>query len=372
MDKIYNWLNDSKFIKPLSPGCELCSKGSKMVLFVTGLCHFDCFYCPLSFEKGGTDRIFADEWELKNENDTDIIIQEAKLIKAEGAGITGGDPLIVMDRTKKYISLLKDEFGSKFHVHLYTKAIKNHQFIDDLIIAGLDEIRFHPSIKYWNNMDNNPISKYIIQTINKDIDVAIEIPAIPNMIDEIISLIKWCNDKSVNWININELEFSERNSENFSFRNFIAKNDLSSSIYGSQITALKVLSKITEKDYDIGVHYCSCSFKDNIQLKNRIKRRAKSIVKNYEVISEEGTIIKGVIYPQKTYSLKIIYKKLIDEFRINKKKIFINKEKNRIELRILDLNKIATNLSNQGLNSYLIEEYPTADEIEVERIPLPI
>ena len=113
MVKINDWLNDSKFIGSLSPACMMCSKGSKMVLFVTGVCYFDCFYCPLSFEKGGKDRIFADEWELSDENDTEKIIQEAKYIKATGAGITGGDPLLVWKRTKKYISLLKDEFGSE-------------------------------------------------------------------------------------------------------------------------------------------------------------------------------------------------------------------------------------------------------------------
>ena len=155
MVKINDWLNDSKYIKPLSPACSMCSKGSKMVLLVTGICSFDCFYCPISFDKGGRDRIFADECELKYENDTEKIIQEAKYIQATGAGITGGDPLIVWKRTKKYISLLKDEFGSNFHIHLYTKANKNDKYIDDFISEGLDEIRFHTSLTDWKNMYKN-------------------------------------------------------------------------------------------------------------------------------------------------------------------------------------------------------------------------
>lgn len=372
MVKINDWLNDSKYIKPLSPACSMCSKGSKMVLLVTGICSFDCFYCPISFDKGGRDRIFADEWELKDENDTEKIIQEAKYIQATGTGITGGDPLIVWKRTKKYISLLKDEFGSNFHIHLYTKANKNDKYIDDFISAGLDEIRFHPSLTDWKNMDKSPISKIIKDVVNKDVDVAIEIPSIPKMKNEILSLINWCNINNIKWININELEFSERNAKNFFLKNYQSKDDNSSSIKGSEDIAYDILSIISEQDYKTGVHYCSCSFKDGVQLANRIIRRAKSIVKTHEVISNEGTLIKGIIYPQNNFTLKMIYKKLIYDFKIENKKIYINFDKNRIEMKILELNEIAAKLIDQGLFSFLIEEYPTADGLEVEKIPLPI
>ena len=41
-------------------------------------------------------------------------------------------------------------------------------------------------------------------------------------------------------------------------------------------------------------------------------------------------------------------------------------------MKILELNEIAAKLIDQGLFSFLIEEYPTADGLEVEKIPLPI
>ena len=100
MKNITLWRNDSIYIAPLSPACVMCAKGSKMVVLVTGLCSTKCFYCPLSFKKGGTDRIFADEWELENEQDTNKLIREAENIEATGAGITGGDPLIVWKRVR--------------------------------------------------------------------------------------------------------------------------------------------------------------------------------------------------------------------------------------------------------------------------------
>ena len=114
------------------------------------------------------------------------------------------------------------------------------------------------------------------------------------MKDEILSLIKWSNKNRIKWININELEFSESNFKDFNNKKYTIKNDISSSVKGSEEKAYEILSIISKIDYEIGILYCSCSFKDGIQLKNRIIRRAKNIVKPYEIISDEGTLIKGI------------------------------------------------------------------------------
>ena len=372
MSDIVDWLNDSRYISSISPACEMCSHGSKMVLLITGICSSKCYYCPLSFEKFGKDRIFADEWELKDESNTDILIKEAEYIKAEGAGITGGDPLVVWKRTKNFISLLKKNFGDKFHIHLYTSGLKNSKYIDDLVSAGLDEIRFHPSHEYWSSMDKNPIRKVIYDTLKTNVDVAIEIPVIPEMKNDILSLITWADDIGIKWINLNELEFSEKNVDNFNLKNYETKNDISSAVKNSQVTAYEILSKFDDEELDIGIHYCSCSFKDGIQLRNRIIRRAKSIVKNHELISEDGTLIKGVLPIDDFENLDKVLSYLREEYRISDKNIFINFKKKRIEMDFLTLNKIAESLLKIGIKSYLIEEYPTVDELEVEKIPLPI
>ncbi len=371
MKKIVPWLNDSKYIAPLSPACKMCAEGSKMVLLITGICSANCYYCPLSLKKLGKDRIFADEWELENEDDKEKLILEAKNIKAKGAGITGGDPLIVWMRTKKYISFLKDNFGSKFHIHLYTSGIKNAEYIKDLVSVGLDEIRFHPIPNYWNKMDKNPITHSIKRSINIGLDVAIEIPAIPKSDEDIFFLIKWADDIGIDWINLNELEFSETNFDKLDKKNYTVKNDISAAVKGSQETAINVIDMVSKSDFKIGVHYCSSSFKDGVQLRNRIKRRAKNIAKIYEIITDEGTIFKGIILSKKK-PLKALVFKLEKEHNVEKNLFYFDKNKNRIEIAPWVLENISKKLKNQGYECYLIEEYPTADSLEVERIPLPI
>jgi pyruvate formate-lyase activating enzyme-like uncharacterized protein len=370
MKVITPWLNDSKFIAPLSPACRMCAKGSKMVVLITGKCSMKCYYCPLSFKKGGTDRIFADEWELKNERDTTKLIREAEYIDAKGAGITGGDPLMVWKRVQTYITLLKQTFGEKFHIHLYTSGLKNSWHLTDLIAAGLDEVRFHPMAHTWNAMNDSPLKNIIKTLVKTPADVAIEIPVIPHREKEILSLISWADEIGIQWINLNELEFSERNTQAFTTRKYQVKNEISAAVKGSQETAQKILTKVQRMDVGIGVHYCSVSFKDGIQLTNRIKRRAKRIARPYDVITKEGTLIKGVIYPSQ-HSLRFLLCLLQKTYKVPSHHLSLDTEKKRIELAAWVLEKIAQDLSKQGHRCFIVEEYPTADRLEVERYLIP-
>ena len=370
MKKITHWLNDSTFIAPLSPACRMCAKGSKMVVLVTGKCSTKCYYCPLSFKKGGTDRIFADEWELENEHDTTKLIDEAESIGAQGAGITGGDPLVVWKRVQTYITLLKQTFGEKFHIHLYTSGLTNGGHLKDLVTAGLDEVRFHPLVHTWNTMNKNPLKTIIKAVVNTPVDVAIEIPVIPHMEKEILSLVSWADNQGIQWINLNELEFSERNVQAFITRNYQVKNEVSAAVKGSQETAEKILMKVQRMNLDIGIHYCSVSFKDGIQLRNRIKRRAERIARPYDVITDEGTLLKGAIYPQNR-SLRSLLSILRTTYHIPSHHLYLDTEKKRIEIATWILEKIAPALAKQGHRCYIVEEYPTADRLEVERYLVP-
>jgi pyruvate formate-lyase activating enzyme-like uncharacterized protein len=347
----------------------MCANGSKMVVLVTGLCSATCYYCPLSFKKGGTDRIFADEWELEDENDTNTLVREAELIEATGAGITGGDPLVVWKRTRRYITLLKEVFGTRFNIHLYTSALKNAEHLPDLVAAGLDEVRFHPLPQTWTSMGKNPIRKAIIDMVKSPAKVAIEIPVIPDMEKEILALLMWADQHSVRWVNLNELEFSERNCKAFTTLGYTVKDGISAAVRGSQRTALKVLRTVQKKNLALGVHYCSVSFKDGVQLRNRLKRRAGNIARPYDVVTGDGTLIKGAIYSTRN-SLRKVSTILRETYGIPPHLFYIDKEKKRVELAAWLLEKHAKSLARQECDCYIVEEYPTADRLEVERMPI--
>jgi len=370
MKKIVEWLSSSVYIPPLSPGCKLCAEGGKLVLLVTGKCNAKCFYCPLSSKKKDKDKIFADEWELRDEDDIEKILIEAKLIEAKGAGITGGDPLVVIERTCRYISLLKNEFGENFHIHLYTPNVKDSNDIEKLARSGLDEIRFHPAPQFWSDMEKSGLSKKIKHFKNLDVDAAIEIPVLPDRRDDIISLIVWANENDIDWVNLNELEYSESNYENLDRIGYTLKNESAATVAGSEEVGVEIIKRCSEMDLNIGIHYCSSSFKDGIQLRNRIKRRAKNVARPYDVITEDGTLLRGAIYGE--INLKKLRDFIVKTFDVPPELVEIDDEKKRVNVAAWFLQEIASELWERGFKCYMVEEYPTADRLEVERIDLPV
>ena len=121
-------------------GCVQCQKGSKLVLFVTGKCHWGCDYCPLSENRRESPDMFANE---RRCNSWEEVIEEGHAMKATGTGITGGDPMLDLEKSLEAVKQLKSAFGPKHHIHLYTSIPFDHNRATDFGKAGLDEIRFH-------------------------------------------------------------------------------------------------------------------------------------------------------------------------------------------------------------------------------------
>ncbi len=341
--------------KPVVQGCKLCEEGAKMVLFVTGICHAGCFYCPLSEGKMNRDVIFADEMPVHSDED---VLLEARLIDAKGTGITGGDPMEVADRVVHYIHLLKDNFGEEHHIHLYT-AYGSKEKIEKLASAGLDEIRFHPPPQLWARMPGSIYERRIDWALATGMDVGIEVPVLPDMRERLIELVKFANDKGV-FVNLNELEFSETNYLALNARGYEPKSDISSAVKGSEELAYEIVSM----DWDIVVHYCSSSFKDGVQMRRRLLRRAKNIKKDYEELTEDATLILGIVVGG---DLDEVYRELVEKYEIPENLISINRERNRVELSPYILEEIAEELPWEA---YEVEEYPTWDRLQVERVKL--
>lgn len=232
----------SRKLGSLPKGCEMCVKGEKLVLYITGLCPRSCWYCPLSDKRKDKDVIYANEWKIE---DMKQMLEEANLTEAKGAGITGGDPLVKIDRTVEYIKFLKKKFGKNFHIHIYTIfVLATDENLKKLYDAGLDEIRFHPDFELkeqWSRID---------RALKYDWEVGLEIPGIPMNKKEIFEMIDFFEGK-VKFLNVNELEVAERNMDDMEKFGYETKTDISHGILGSEEFAEELMEYCRKKDMNV-------------------------------------------------------------------------------------------------------------------------
>ena len=361
---------DSLLVGKLPRGCSLCTKGSKMVLFVTGLCNSSCYYCPLSLDKSGQDVVFADEMPVSDGTD---ILYEAQAIRSEGAGISGGDPLCDLERTLKYIELLKREYGPSFHLHLYTSQTDvSAEVLNMLKTAGLDEIRFHPQTNDWSG---------IRHALEIGMNVGLEVPAIPGRQDDLKKIAMKAEEMGVSFLNINELEASETNFDKLVAMGMRLTNLESASIEGSASTAREVLKWSEEGLQKLSVHFCSARFKDSIQMRRRLERRLEQTIRSFEERDDqEPLLILGVIravHGQELdhEQLTIIHTTLQSQFDIPTDLMNIDEPRKRIEIAPWILDEISQQLKEKLVDIKDLEigiafEYPTWDRLQTMFDPL--
>ena len=356
----------------LPMGCIQCREGAKLVLFVTGLCDKECFYCPVSRDKMYRDVMFANERPI-HPGKWDDLLDECRLIGAKGAGITGGDPMVVPERVCETIRVLKAEFGADFHIHLYTSCAFELRHIAALKDAGLDEIRFHPELREYKRMTESWHHDAIAEALRVGLTTNVEIPAVPGKEDDILALCHYLESVGAAGINMNELEFSDPNIANLKRFGYETMNDESQSVAGSRETALAVVDAWRDHRAATGsaftVHFCSSPYKDAIQLMQRLRRRAERTARPFEEQSEEGTLLFGALRPKNGHPGELA-ERLRAEFEVPPEWVVV------VGDRVETAPAVAQVLAEDGAlwdleaEAWISEVYPTADRLEVERTPL--
>lgn len=352
---------DSRYKGKISVGCRQCAKGRKMVLFITGECDFNCFYCPISEKRGNKDDIYVNERPI-TDDDRGIseMIEEAKLINALGTGITGGDPIKVLSRTIKYIKILKNNFGKNHHIHLYTATPVNKEQVGLLDNAGLDELRLHILPKFWSNFEESGYKNSIKILMKSNITPGVEIPIFPDKKEELKTLVFALEKAGLPFINLNELEVSETNAKGLEKEGYVCGKNSLVGVHGSRKVGLEMLNLLVE----IGINVCTSKYKDSIQLRNRLCQRARNIAKEFEIITGDGTILRGII---ETKNPKETAEKLKKDLGLKSGDYFINIEKKRVEVAPEIAEEVAREIEEK---CFIVESYPIYKELEVERIPL--
>lgn len=361
---------------PLSEGCKQCVKGKKLVLFITGLCAQRCFYCPVSEQKYGKDVVFANEWQIVDPKNPTELVKEAEMMGAKGAGITGGDPLVKVDRCAEYIRLLKKRFGERFHVHLYTPLkLVTEERLQRLFDAGLDEIRFHP------DLDDESLWPRLLIARRFSWSVGVEIPAIPGYDDKTKRLIDFIGDK-VDFLNLNELELSDTRTSHYNLAAFAQKDSVS---YGAKGAIEMAKCMVAYADLrGLRAHLCTAKLKDAVQLKNRMKARSKNQALHFDIQTDEGLLMRGCVFlpdlvPGIDYRARLksadkaevlgrlgAARESMTKLGVLAQDVVVDEQKLRLLAPPNLVVKLKKGLLALDLVPAIVEEFPTIDSVEVE------
>jgi pyruvate formate-lyase activating enzyme-like uncharacterized protein len=352
----------SSYRGELSTACQQCREGRKMVLFVTGLCRFRCFYCPVSSKRNQIDQVYANERPVFSDTD---VLDEARAIGAAGTGITGGDPLGVIDRTEHYVRLLKEAFGPEHNIHLYTHE-PNPAKLERLARAGLDEFRLHIPHYLWGPLSaGGGAYRSVLEDAPRwGIRRGVEIPVLPEKEAELKRLLRALDEIGIDFVNLNELEFSETNEDHLHERRYELDPRNGWGVRGSRAVAERI---VKESRLSVPVHYCSSRFKDGVQLKQRLRRRAERTAPSFARVTPEGTVILGIIEVPVARNLGTFASGLARRAQLAANDYRIDFARRRVELGADRLRRFAPDLR---VPAFEVEEYPTADALEVERTPL--
>ncbi|MDQ5984420.1 MAG: hypothetical protein CSYNP_00115 [Syntrophus sp. SKADARSKE-3] len=274
----------------LSPGCRSCTLGEWSCLFINGICNGRCFFCP------------TDQSDLSDPvtqsiqfNEPQDYVDYLDLFQFKGVSLSGGEPLMSIERTISFISAVKKRFGASMHLWMYTNGkLVTPEILRALQKAGLDEIRF-------NIYASHDFLEKIRSAAGLIRYVTVEIPAIPEGIESLKQMLAPLKNHGVQFLNLHQLRLTPHNYPHLAKRNYSYIHGPKATVPESELTALKVMKYNMEEGINLPINYCSFVYKNTFQRLAERRRHARYIMKPHESLTEAGMIrslqLKG--HPEK-------------------------------------------------------------------------
>jgi pyruvate formate-lyase activating enzyme-like uncharacterized protein len=269
------------YIHSLSPGCEICQNGDWGCNLINRLCTRNCYFCK---------RHHSVKTELDSETEGYIFatpsahVEFIKTFGIKGVGFSGGEPLLVKERLLNHIRAIRKEFGHSIYLWMYTNGdLVDREILTELRDTGLDEIRFNLSAREYDLTPIITAKKYIPT-------VTVEIPAIPEDIELVKSLLIEMQLVGVDFLNLHQLYVRSQNWRELLRRNYHIDCSTGTGIYESEMCALMLLLHACEQQLQLPINYCSCVYKSRFQTRGYRIRRARAVLEGFQEITDAGFV----------------------------------------------------------------------------------
>ncbi|HOS96637.1 MAG TPA: radical SAM protein [Deltaproteobacteria bacterium] len=272
--------NDTKPVyRSLSPGCRLCGQGAWSCLFISNLCNARCFFCParqdnqdepgtstLTFPRCGDYADYLERFGFK------------------GASISGGEPLLDVEKALSFVSTIKERLGGNIYLWLYTNGTRlTRETAMRLADAGLDEMRFNIAATGY---DLTPLR----MAVGVIPHVTVEIPAIPEDIEMMRDKLFELDDAGVEFLNLHQIRCTGHNVGNLACRGYTFLHGPQIGILESELTALRLMDHARRHAIGLGINYCSLIYRHRFQARSSRMRWAPYMAKSFEEVTGAGLI----------------------------------------------------------------------------------
>ena len=262
----------SVYLNRISPACVACRTGiGSSTFFVSLKCHRDCFYC---FNPN------QENYEYYRGHTRDMVVELNELRKTNPRmghlALTGGEPLLFKDETLRFFEHARDLYPNVY-TRLYTSGDHiDREILEALKKAGLNEIRF--SIRMHDLAKGHRYTYDRIALAREYIpSVMVEMPVLPNTLEEMKAVLRELDALDVFGINLLEFCFPLHNVEEYREKGYKVKARPFHILYdywyagglpiaGSEAVCLELVAFAMESKLKLGVHYCSLENKHTGQM----------------------------------------------------------------------------------------------------------
>jgi uncharacterized protein len=262
----------SVYANRISPSCVACQTGiGSSTFFVSLKCHRDCFYC---FNPN------QENYEYYRENTRDTVSELDEMRKTNPRmghiALTGGEPLLFKEETVRFFEHARQLYPNVF-TRLYTSGDHiDREILEALKNAGLKEIRF--SIR-MHDLARGQRFTYDRITLAREYipNVMVEMPVLPNTLDEMKEVLRELDALGIFGINLLEFCFPLNNVEAYREKGYKVKARPFHILYdywyagglpiaGSETVCLELMEFALNAKLKLGVHYCSLENKHTGQM----------------------------------------------------------------------------------------------------------
>ena len=244
------------YLGKLSPGCRACKDGAWDCVFTTMRCNLDCAFCysPHAIPRDYAGSAFG--------STPDEIAANHARTHITGISFSGGEPFVDPQGLFDWVAALTDR-RPEAYTWVYTNgllAIDGH--LRRLAELGIDEIRFNTAAAGY---DHPTVMKHIAVAACLIPNVTVEIPAIPDDGDKLISCLgTWCT-AGVRFLNLHELMYEPgTNAATMPGARqpvITADGHCSAIDPDSRALTLRVMIKVQEESLPLSVNDCSLQSK---------------------------------------------------------------------------------------------------------------